>query len=277
MPDPVVPPAGTPPAPPVVTPPAPTDWAANLAPDLKGFIQERGFKDPGEIAEQYRNLEKLRGVPADKLLKLPDSLDDMTNMAPIYDRLGRPKDAKGYTIEVPKEGGDPKQAEWAAELFHKAGLTKAQGEAIGKAWNERQTAAFTSIKESTALAKTQAEAALRTEWGAAYDQNVALVDKGANTLGLTKDQIESMGNLHGRDVFMKKLAEIGRSLGEANFVPGNKTPGGAMEPEQAQNTIKELMRSEEFTKRLNSGDPDARKRWDGLHEMAFRGSANIYS
>lgn len=259
----------TPPATPPVTPP---DWKASFKPDMQNFVTERGFTGPEQVVEQYRNLEKLRGVPPDQLLTLPKSLDDATAMAPIYDRLGRPKDSKGYTLEVPKDG-DPKQAEWAGDLFHKNGLTKTQGEAIVKGWNERQAAAVAANLENVKIAKAQTELALRKEWGAAYDQNTALVDKGAKTLGLTPEQVESLGGIQGRDVFMKKLADIGRSLGEAPFITGNKTTGGenVLAPEQAQAKINELMKTSDFTQKLYAGDPIARKTWDTLHEqMAFQ-------
>jgi hypothetical protein len=271
----VTPPVVTPPTPPVVTPPPPTvvaDWKSALAPDLKGFIEERGFKDPGEVAEQYRNLEKLRGVPENRLLKLPESLEDQTAMGAIYDRLGRPKTAKDYGIEVPKENGDPKQAEWAGDLFHKAGLTKAQGEAISKAWNERQTQAFTQIKEASTLAKTQADAALTKEWGAAYAQNVELANKGAATLGLTPDEVEGIGALKGREVLMKKLMDIGRSLGEATFHGGTKPAGDTkFSPDGAQTKIKELMSDVDFRSRLNAGDKAAITQWTALHEQMANG------
>ena len=260
---PPTPPAGTPP-----TPPAAPDWKAGFEPDMQNFVTERGFTGPKQVVEQYRNLEKLRGVPADQLLTLPKSFDDAAAMAPIYDRLGRPKDAKGYALELPT-GGDPKQTEWAGDLFHKTGLTKAQGEAIAKGWNERQAQAIASATENTKIAKAQAELTLRKEWGAAYDQNVALVDKGASTLGLTADQVEALGGMQGREAVMKKLADIGKSLGEGNFITGTKSGAdpNIMSPAQAQAKISELMKTSDFTEKLYKGDPIARKTWDSLHEQ----------
>lgn len=273
------PPVVTPPA---STPPAPTDWTASLSPETKGFVKERGFKDPGEVVEQYRNLEKLRGVPADKLLRTPDSYTDekerQAALDNIYDRLGRPKTAKDYAIEVPKEGGDAKQAEWAQDLFHKAGLTKSQAEAISKGWNERQGTLTKAQQDAKNLTAQQDVDKMKTEWGAAYEDNLKLVDAGANALGWTKERIETMKNTLGVAETLKMLHDTGRKVGESPFILGDKNPagGGKLTPEMAQVKIKELMKTSDFTQKLNSGDPETIKYWTNLHEQAFQGHTGVY-
>ena len=192
----------TPPASTTVTPPVTAaDWTSSLSPELKGFIQERGFKEPGEIAEQYRNLEKLRGVPADKLLRTPDSYTDAKEqeaaLNSIYDRLGRPKTAKDYGLEVPKEAGDAKQTEWAADVFHKAGLTKAQAAIVAKEWNDRQVNLTKEFTDTQALTAKQSAEKLKTEWGQAYEQNIATAKAGQTALGWDDAKVDLMGKTLG--------------------------------------------------------------------------------
>src|SRR5690242_20907106 len=49
--------------------------------------------------ESYQNLEKMRGVPAERLLTLPDDKSDEATRNAFYEKLGRPKEAAGYEFE----------------------------------------------------------------------------------------------------------------------------------------------------------------------------------
>src|SRR5690606_18358521 len=70
-----------------------TDWTSGFSDDLKGFVQNKGFKDPASVLDSYRNLEKLMGTPKERLLRLPENMDDANAMGEIYTRLGRPQTA----------------------------------------------------------------------------------------------------------------------------------------------------------------------------------------
>ena len=85
--------------------PTPTDWTTGLNDDLRSYVQNKGFKDTAAVVESYRNFKKLHGVPQDRILKLPENLDTPEGRA-ISERLGAPKDAKDYSINLPKEGAD---------------------------------------------------------------------------------------------------------------------------------------------------------------------------
>jgi len=75
------------------------EWYAGIADEgLRGYVQTKGFKDPGALAESYRNLEKLQGVPQERLLKLPpgESVDielQWTNQGNTHGPLDRWLDA----------------------------------------------------------------------------------------------------------------------------------------------------------------------------------------
>ena len=55
--------------------PASTDWTSGLTDEMRGYVQNKGFKAPQDVVESYRNFEKLHGVPQDRILKLPENLD----------------------------------------------------------------------------------------------------------------------------------------------------------------------------------------------------------
>src|SRR5690349_8033208 len=87
------------------------------SPELRGFVETKGWKDPGAAVESYRQLEKTIGVPAERLLKLPDKAD-----APEWKEIrakvgvGAPEKPEDYGIPVP-EGIDPG---YAGEVAAKA-------------------------------------------------------------------------------------------------------------------------------------------------------------
>lgn len=253
---------------------AQTDWTTGLNDEYKSYVQTKGFKAPQDVLESYRNYEKLQGVPQERLLKLPENLDSPEGRA-LFERLGAPKEAKEYNIEIPKENGDPKLAEFMRETFFKNGVTKKQAEGIVKAWNETQGASIQQMMAAkTAESAAQAEK-LKTDWGQAYDQNLNISRQAVQNLGWKKEQIDALQGSLGYDGVMKLLHTLGTATGEHQFV-GGKSGGGMMHStESAQAKIAELISDKSFTARLNAKDVDAIKQWDQLHQAAYPGTISL--
>lgn len=274
-------PMGGEPAAPAPTPAAPapgtgnpatvvTDWTASLPDDVKGYVQNKGFKDPAQVVDAYRNFEKLKGVPQERLLTLPDK-EDSPDWNSVYTKLGKPASASEYKIAAP-EGQDGKFAEWAKGVFHGANLSNKQAEMIAAKWNEH----LAQTKNEQALAyKNQAdqeENALKKEWGAAHGQNIELAKKAAQTFGIDPDTMDKMESVLGYGKFMKMMQNIGSKLGEDSFVsPSSGNNGGkfnVMTPQAAHDKIKTLMADKEWAKKYVSGDASARQEFEHLHRMA---------
>ncbi len=271
--------AATPPAAPAAsaaTPPAaPVSWYEGASADLTGWVQNKGFKTPIDALESARNLEKLMGAPPERILKLADKMrgDDGKLTAEgrqIFERLGAPKEAKDYQIDIPKEFGDAKMAETFQGLFHEEGVAKASAERIVKQWNEYQNAQRTAMTEAQKEADRQAEQVLKRDWGQAYEQNTNIAKEAVRTLGLDEKSLNSLSRSLGHDKTMKLLQKLGASVGEGRFVQGGSA-NTVLEPSQAQYQIKELMKDRDFAGRLAKGDSEALSKWTRLHEMAAPG------
>ena len=247
----------------------PSDWTTGLSDDLRGYVQNKGFKAPQDVLESYRNFEKLQGAPQDRILKLPEDMNTPEGRA-VWERLGRPKEAKDYKIDIPKEYGDEKFAEEFRAIADKANLTHAQLENLVGWWNERTGNMIKGQTEAEKMAMNNADQALRKEWGAAYDQNKNIADNAARAVGIGEKEVRVLGQALGPDNALKLLLKLGKATGEADFVT-TKTGGGngVMTPDQAKNQISELMNDPSFTKRLMTSDADARRQWDNLHKMAY--------
>lgn len=268
----VTPPAPT--TPPVTPPPAPVAaatppvWTDGMSDDMKGFVQNKQYRNPTDVVDAYRSLEKLIGVK-ERLITVPESLE-APEMAAIWERLGAPKDAKGYNIEVPKEGGDQKRAEWVANVFHELKVPKAMAEKIAQKVNEREAAIIGEAKAQHDAVVAQADASLKREWGMAYDQNKVIADAAAKNIGMSGDELKALGSALGPEKSMKFLHKLGLATGEHTFVTGQTIAGqtGAMTPEAAQQQINQLIGDATFREKLLAKDYDATQKWNRLHQFA---------
>ena len=271
-PAPTTPPAGGSTPPSSTTPPS--DWTSGLNDDFKGYVQNKGFKDPTAVLDSYRNLEKLMGAPKERLLKLPEKMDDDAAMMEIYNKLGRPEKADDYNLPVPA-GMDDSFAKWAKGSFHEMGLTKGQAEKFGGKWNEYVQSQVAARQEAAKTKITAEVESLKKEWGMAHDQNVNVAKNAAKAFGVTEEMINKMEATIGFAPLMKFMHGIGSKLGESNFVGGNSGGGsfsGAMAPGIAQAQIQALKQDPGFTAKYVAGDSEARAKMEHLHKMAYPGA-----
>lgn len=243
-------------------------WTTNLSPDLQNYVSTKGFKSPETVLDSYRNLEKLHGVPSERLLKLPEKSDD-PSWGDIYSKLGRPEKAADYGFKAP-EGGNEALADWAKNAMHEAGLSHSQAEKIFNGFSEFETNQNAQSGQDYATNIEAQETALKKEWGIAYDKNVNLAQKAANSFGIEAEMMDSMEKAMGFDGLMKHLQNIGSKMGEDSFVGGDAPAGfGAMTPPQAQSRLRALRADSSFSKRLMNKDIEATTEWDNLHKMAY--------
>jgi len=246
----------TPPVvPPPVTPPAAPDWTAGFSDDTKGFVQNKGYKGPQDVIDSYRGLEKLLGVPPERIIKLPESMDQPEARA-VWERLGTPKEAKDYGLDAN-----------LATDFLEIGVPKEMAAKIVAKQAERQKLADAANVENQKTLLANADLALKKEWGMAYDQNRAIVDASARNLGLKEEEVASLGQVLGMDKAMKLLHGLGVKTGEHSFVTGQQVSSSVLSPEQARQRKAELMKDNGFVTKLYSGDVEARKTWDRVHQQ----------
>lgn len=264
------------PAPP--TTPAPVvnmaDWVANLPENSRGYAQNKGWKNPGEMLDSYQNFEKLMGAPQDKIIKMPDS-EDAEGWRGVYAKLGRPQTAEEYKLPVPTENGDPNFAKAASGWFHEMGLSVKQAQAITAKFNEYQAGQIAAGKTQTIEAMTNEQNAVKTKWGAAYDQNVKVASRAAREFGMTTDVLSKMEAAMGYEKLMMHFHAIGSKLGESSFHDGHGGSGGAMTPEQAKSAIAEKMKDKTFIQKMDQKDVSALNEWNRLHQMANPGNSSF--
>lgn len=239
--------------------------------ELKNYAKEKLFTDPEQIVERYQNLEKLRGVPEDRLLRLPEKMEG-DEARSVFQRLGAPKEAKGYELPT-NETTDKGFNDWAQNTFYDMNITKSQGQGLANKFNEYVAAQTKAQSEAAQVNRSNQDQALRKEWGGNYEKNVEIAKQGVKILGLDSKTLDLMETIQGRDQLFKTLHKIGVGVGESTFVDGQQA--SVETPEQAETKIKELMNDKKFAKRMSKGEVDARSEWDRLHKVAYPGEIQI--
>jgi hypothetical protein len=259
----VSPSAGTVPA----TETSSSDWTSSFPEELRGYVQNKGFKDAGTVVDSYRNLEKLIGVPKEQLLKLPTKPDDAA-WNDVYDRLGRPQKAEEYKFG--EKSADPEFVKFMKENMHKLGVSRTQGEQLAAKWDE-----YWGSKDQTNLQNQNQrvqveETALKKEWGAAFDHNVSVARNAAREFGMDEATIDKLESAMGFANVIKFMHNIGSKIGEDKFVSsGPNAFRGPLTPEAARNQISALKADTDFVRRYTTGDVNARTEMQKLHEYAY--------
>ncbi len=263
---------GTPPPAGSTPPPPAGDWTSSFDPDSKGFVENKGFKDPGELLTSYRNLEKLIGGGPDKLIKQPTLQSTPDEWSAFYDRLGRPKEAKEYEIKPPDGAEDTGFIKFAQENFHKFGLTKSQGEAVGKAVFDFTTQHAKQTMEETKALIGKEQKELEKEWGAANEQNTRAASNAAKAFGVKEEEINALQNTLGYKKTIEFFYSLSQKLGESNFHTGNAAGTGApMTPAQASSKINELMTDNDWVSKYMAGSVVHQEEMKKLQIMANGG------
>lgn len=247
----------------------PVSWTTGLADDVRGIAELKGWKTADDAVRSYHNLEKMRGVPPERLLTIPDKAEDIEGWGKVYERLGRPATQEDYPITGDKEFVSSMQ-----KAFHEAGLTMKQAQAVV----ENYAGIMNKFQEnSNKQYDTESELqhnALKEEWGSAFDERIELAKRGARYLAKdgtfdkdTLDNIERTIGFGKTAKFMAKIGELFREDSGAGLSGGSGKMFG-MTPAAASARIKELQNDASFYKRLMAEDADARAEWKHLQMIS---------
>jgi len=267
-----------------------TPFAEQLPEDIRGDASFKDIKDLPSLAKSYLNAQKKIGVPADRLLTLPQD-DKPESWNEIYTKLGRPESVDKYEIPKPGEGkdyteGDRQFQQKMLPILHEAGVTQRQLAAIVPKFNalmgELSTAQQTAIQENVA----KGDEALTKEWGAAKGENLSRAKKAMSffaqpdsPLKLGKDLAAALelkaadGRALGDIPAVAELfAYLGKNMEEDGLIgKGGGGGDGALSPVEAEQQINALQGDKAFmaayTSKKHPGHADAVARMSRLYEF----------
>lgn len=236
----------------------------------KDFAINKGFTDAEAVVHGYHNLEKLAGVSAENLLKLPGAEGTPEQWGEVFTKLGRPATADEYGLKTP-EGQTHDLASIAGAKMHELGLSSDQANGFTDWWNDLQAANQVQYDKDYSQSVMDDTAALKSEWGSAHDKNMQTAKNVAQSLGFDGKMIDSLEEAMGFGNVMRMMKNIGAKLGEDSFVAGgdNAPTGIVMEPDVAKARIAELRADKGWVKKYLDGDTKSRKEMSDLHKYAF--------
>jgi hypothetical protein len=155
------------------------------------------------------------------------------------DKLGRPADAAKYEFSKPDAGMaiDEKYQTWARGTFHKIGLLPGQVKDLTAEHNSYIKGVLAQQETDYQLSVTTDKKALAAEWRDGAERMFASAGAAARGLGFSPEVIDAIERTVGYGTTMKMFADLGKRMGEDNYVTGgdkNRGLGGAMTPDEAR-------------------------------------------
>lgn len=224
----------------------------NMIPeDLREHPSLSPIKDVPNLARSYVNQSKLLG--ADKL-PLPANPTD-EDLDRIADRLGRPEAATGYEIAVDGQIVTEDVAKEFSEIAHKNRLTPSAASAILEYYKGAVEKSVKADADAKHQAQVDSVAALKAEWGSAYDQNVerakAVAKEFSDVESITNIVLADGTNLGDHPEFIKtfaKFAEFKQSVTSEDTVK-ESSQVNHMTKQTAQAEVDAIMRGPDYTSR----------------------------
>lgn len=251
------------------------DWQQGLDGELGQLVAQKGWRSARDVLTSYQNLERLVG--GDRLT-LPARDAGPDAWAPVWDRLGRPKDAGGYEFAAPDGAGyDQAQADWYRETAFGLGLSQDQARALHDAFLARFPAPAKAAAE-TETGPEPAEADLRQLWGRQYEPNMAAARRAYGAFLGDEKPFEEIADGIGETALMELLAKVGRAIGEDSITARADAKGGF--PRSAGEALSEIARLQQAAKAdarhpyVNKTHPDhaaSVKRMEDLFAVAYGG------
>ena len=271
------------PAVPDATPAAPTgvapvgdvavsesSWTDGLNDDDRAFVETKGWKDNESVIKSYRNIERLRGVSADKLTRIPD-WDNGEEVAEFQKKIGVPDGPEGYEPMTATSSAGELDVSELDTVAHSLGLTPNQRKGLLSMAVDMVDGANARQSEQVAATNEAGMLELHREWGSAKAENEILAEKARSRFGINADAQTALQAGLGQAGAERLMARIGRALGEHKGGGDNEdnAPPEGMTRRYAKEKLAALTKDKENFKKMQAGDVAAKKQWSDLNRIAF--------
>jgi len=242
---------GSPPAPPAAPPPPPAatpgdgdgvwygDSYKALGEEAGVFIAKNGYKSHADVLKTAMNQEKLLGLPAAQLLKLPaDRSPD--KLGEVFVQLGKPESAEAYGLkEDASRGLDGPLMQAFPKLAHDLHLLPFQVEGLLKFIGDNYVAGAAARDKDAEAAFAAAETAIKGEFGDAFEDKIDAIDAFISEHGGPEMQAYLFKSGRGNDPVFAKFMDKVVALCAEGGLPGEKGrsggPGGRkLSPAEAE-------------------------------------------
>lgn len=256
----------------------PPQWLVDLGIEDKDILNDKVFKDvpnAAALAKGYAHAQRMIGG---EKVTVPGKNATDEDWEAFYKKLGRPDTPDDY--EAPEKGlpeGVEVNEDARKKLFQAAysmGLNKQQAARLYRHYAESVGEA---AKQSQEAAQQRREAALnqlKSEFGEAFDQNIAMAQNAIRELGgeeLLNSLVESG---YADDPAMVRFAHnVGRMLATDEITGGGRNQGFVLSPDDARRKINSMLGDETFQRvyrdKNHPGHAEAVREMQEMYAKAF--------
>lgn len=223
------------------------EWFGSFEGEDLGYIQNKGWNNEEGISKMlnsYKNLEKMKGVPEDRLLKLPEG-EDPESWGKIYEKLGKPEKADGYNTEAIREEFkdtvDSDRLDWFGKTAHELNLTKKQHENMVKAALTYENKMYDDYKQQAEQTNQINIDKLKDEWGGKFNERLQLSKRAVRAFSADEGVIDQLEQALGSNAEVLKLfANIGAKISEDTMPNLTEDSSFGYTKEQAMSDISKL-------------------------------------
>ena len=243
-------------------------WDSGFDETTRAYIGNKGWQNPSDILNSYRNLEKFSGG-SKNLIELPGHDADADAMSTFYNKIGRPESPDNYNFTLP-DAGDEELFNWFRQTAHETGLTDTQAAQLFNKWEELSTSRVNEIQQNALQSAESDIASLKKEWGQGFDAQIQSGRRAVEAIGLSEDQLTEYESKLGTAEMLKLFATLGSKMGEDSFEDGGRSGGSfGLTPAAAQAQLSDLRMDKNFMDAYLSGDKDAVSKMQRLMGMAY--------
>ncbi len=199
------------------------------------------FKDKSseDVAKSYIELQGKIGAKG-VIVPIDGASDD--EISNFHKAIGRPDNADGYQIEVPKDLHESivSTAE-SQKVFktqcHKMGLNTKQAQNLHSWYMTELSNVLKRQDVDDKKASDEADTTLHSKWGTTYDVKLALASKVISKFGGEKAHEFLDKGFGNNPAIVEMMANIGEKFSEDVLGPGGKSGLGGMSPQVAQDRV----------------------------------------
>jgi hypothetical protein len=214
--------------PPKVT--IPENWQDILPEEIRSQANLKNFKTVDALAKAYIHSQKMVG--ADKIA-IPKNASD-TELREIFEKLGLPKEADKYDVNLEKSDLSPEMIAAFKEQAFGLGIMPNQAKKLLEFFNNKQVEAKTSAQLNLKATFEKNMNLIKEEWGEAFNENAAKAKAALKEFGGSEDDIKYIRQNFGADpAVLRLLAKAGETLAEDKVRGEGGTNSNLLTPSQA--------------------------------------------
>lgn len=248
------------------------EWKQGLEEELRNAPSLKMIHDVNTLAKSYVNAQKMVGV--DKI-PVPGKHATAEDWKEVYTRLGLPDTLDNYEVELApelKENLKEDELVKLKEVAYENNILPGQLSKILEYYHGAEKAQYAETQAQVEKQQEEAVAALKKEWGLAFEAKTQLASKVLRDNADDSDwQFLKDTGLTNSPELARVMAKIGTKLYDESTIKdgGPGSMNGRLSPDEALAEIGRLQGTKEYLDGNHPGHKQAVKDVQRLYKMAY--------